>query len=168
MLNENLDARGAAASVGYESTSQFSREYRRLFGAPPHRDVTHAGRSWGPSRRPNLSQADPFVDRVRAADRLVRRSCRAERRDYGWGQRMGAPPRLKTELDTRPGRHAVVVPLPGVRAGSNAAGRFDRHVYDAARVGERSRPRVRRAGGPGFCRCEMSGAQRSAEEACLK
>jgi AraC-like DNA-binding protein len=46
MLNENLDARGAAASVGYESTSQFSREYRRLFGAPPHRDVTHAGRSW--------------------------------------------------------------------------------------------------------------------------
>lgn len=25
--------------VGYESPSQFSREYRRLFGAPPHRDV---------------------------------------------------------------------------------------------------------------------------------
>ena len=26
--------------VGYESPSQFSREYRRLFGAPPQRDVS--------------------------------------------------------------------------------------------------------------------------------
>jgi AraC-like DNA-binding protein len=40
MLNENLDAGGAAVSVGYESASQFSREYSRLFGAPPQRDVT--------------------------------------------------------------------------------------------------------------------------------
>jgi transcriptional regulator GlxA family with amidase domain len=40
MLNENLDAGGAAVTVGYESASQFSREYRRLFGAPPQRDVT--------------------------------------------------------------------------------------------------------------------------------
>jgi AraC-like DNA-binding protein len=30
MLNENLDAGGAAVSVGYESASQFSREYSRL------------------------------------------------------------------------------------------------------------------------------------------
>jgi AraC-like DNA-binding protein len=29
MLNENLDASGAAMRVGYESASQFSREYRR-------------------------------------------------------------------------------------------------------------------------------------------
>jgi AraC-like DNA-binding protein len=40
MLNENLDAGGAAVSVGYESASQFSREYSRLFGAPPQRDIT--------------------------------------------------------------------------------------------------------------------------------
>jgi AraC-like DNA-binding protein len=40
MLNENLDAGSAAGRVGYESPSQFSREYRRLFGAPPQRDVT--------------------------------------------------------------------------------------------------------------------------------
>jgi transcriptional regulator GlxA family with amidase domain len=40
MLNENLDAGGAAVSVGCESASQCSREYRRLFGAPPQRDVT--------------------------------------------------------------------------------------------------------------------------------
>jgi AraC-like DNA-binding protein len=40
MLNQNFDAGGAAVSVGYESASQFSREYSRLFGAPPQRDVT--------------------------------------------------------------------------------------------------------------------------------
>jgi AraC-like DNA-binding protein len=40
MLNEHLDAGSAAGRVGYESPSQFSREYRRLFGAPPQRDVT--------------------------------------------------------------------------------------------------------------------------------
>ena len=40
MLNERLDAATAAFNVGYESPSQFSREYSRLFGAPPLRDVT--------------------------------------------------------------------------------------------------------------------------------
>jgi len=35
MLTEGLDAASAAHRVGYESPSQFSREYRRLFGAPP-------------------------------------------------------------------------------------------------------------------------------------
>ncbi len=40
MLNERLDAANAAFQVGYESPSQFSREYSRLFGAPPLRDVT--------------------------------------------------------------------------------------------------------------------------------
>jgi AraC-like DNA-binding protein len=39
MLNENLDAGSAAGRVGYESPSQFSREYSRLFGAPPQRDI---------------------------------------------------------------------------------------------------------------------------------
>lgn len=39
MLNENLDAGSAAIRVGYESASQFSREYSRLFGAPPNRDI---------------------------------------------------------------------------------------------------------------------------------
>jgi len=40
MLNERLDAATAALQVGYESPSQFSREYSRLFGAPPRRDIT--------------------------------------------------------------------------------------------------------------------------------
>jgi AraC-like DNA-binding protein len=39
MLNEGLDAASAAFEVGYESASQFSREYRRFFGQPPMRDV---------------------------------------------------------------------------------------------------------------------------------
>ncbi|MCA9168862.1 MAG: AraC family transcriptional regulator [Planctomycetales bacterium] len=39
MLGENLDAAEAAFRVGYESPSQFSREYRRMFGAPPRQDV---------------------------------------------------------------------------------------------------------------------------------
>lgn len=39
MLTENQDASAAAFQVGYESPSQFSREYSRLFGAPPLRDI---------------------------------------------------------------------------------------------------------------------------------
>lgn len=39
MLNEHLDVAGAAFHVGYESHSQFSREYSRLFSAPPKRDI---------------------------------------------------------------------------------------------------------------------------------
>jgi len=39
MLNEHLDAATAAFQVGYESPSQFSREYARHFGAPPRRDI---------------------------------------------------------------------------------------------------------------------------------
>ncbi|WP_236014955.1 AraC family transcriptional regulator [Geomonas anaerohicana] len=40
MLADSLDAAAAAFQVGYESPSQFSREYNRLFGAPPLRDIT--------------------------------------------------------------------------------------------------------------------------------
>ncbi|HEQ3521875.1 TPA: AraC family transcriptional regulator [Citrobacter freundii] len=39
MLNDELDAGTSALRVGYESVTQFNREYRRLFGAPPLRDV---------------------------------------------------------------------------------------------------------------------------------
>ncbi len=39
MLGENFDAAEVAYHVGYESPSQFSREYSRLFGAPPKRDI---------------------------------------------------------------------------------------------------------------------------------
>jgi AraC-like DNA-binding protein len=39
MLNQGIDAGTAGVRVGYESASQFSREYARLFGAPPSRDI---------------------------------------------------------------------------------------------------------------------------------
>ncbi len=39
MLIEGLDAASAAFDVGYESASQFNREYKRFFGQPPVRDV---------------------------------------------------------------------------------------------------------------------------------
>ena len=40
MLTDRLDAANAAFQVGYESPSQFSREYSRLFGNSPLRDIT--------------------------------------------------------------------------------------------------------------------------------
>jgi len=39
MLMDGLDAASAAFEVGYESASQFNREYSRLFGQPPKRDI---------------------------------------------------------------------------------------------------------------------------------
>lgn len=45
MLAERMDAATAAFEVGYESPSQFSREYNRLFGAPPSRDISNLLRS---------------------------------------------------------------------------------------------------------------------------
>lgn len=41
MLSKHLDAATAAYEVGYESPSQFSREYCRLFGRPPLRDISN-------------------------------------------------------------------------------------------------------------------------------
>ena len=39
MFGENLDAASAGFRVGYEDPSHFSRDYKRLFGQPPTRDV---------------------------------------------------------------------------------------------------------------------------------
>jgi len=39
MLMDGLDATSAAYEVGYESVSQFNREYSRFFGLPPMRDI---------------------------------------------------------------------------------------------------------------------------------
>ncbi|WP_349435678.1 AraC family transcriptional regulator [Pararhizobium sp. A13] len=45
MLEEMLDAGSAGHQVGYESQSQFSREYARQYGEPPRRDVGRVRRS---------------------------------------------------------------------------------------------------------------------------
>lgn len=47
MLVEDIDVTTAALRVGYESPSQFSREYRRHFGEPPARDITRLRSSPG-------------------------------------------------------------------------------------------------------------------------
>ncbi|WP_298232660.1 AraC family transcriptional regulator [uncultured Azohydromonas sp.] len=39
MLSEGVSASGAAFAVGYESVPQFTREYGRMFGLPPARDI---------------------------------------------------------------------------------------------------------------------------------
>jgi AraC-like DNA-binding protein len=41
MISSALNVEAAAFKVGYESPSQFSREYSRMFGSPPKRDSTH-------------------------------------------------------------------------------------------------------------------------------
>jgi AraC-like DNA-binding protein len=51
MRDEGLDAAVAAFRVGYESPSQFSREYRRMFGSPPRRDVASLKIETQPTRR---------------------------------------------------------------------------------------------------------------------
>jgi transcriptional regulator GlxA family with amidase domain len=52
LLSGAEDAATVSFAVGYQSPSQFSREYSRLFGAPPGRDV---------SRFRSLSQVDRDV-----------------------------------------------------------------------------------------------------------
>ena len=50
MMTEGKDAASAAFEVGYESASQFNREYSRFFGQPPMRDTKarqHAGAAAG-------------------------------------------------------------------------------------------------------------------------
>lgn len=42
MLAEGVAISDAAYGVGYESVPQFNREYGRMFGAPPARDIRHA------------------------------------------------------------------------------------------------------------------------------
>ncbi|ACC98432.1 AraC-type DNA-binding domain-containing protein [Elusimicrobium minutum Pei191] len=39
MVSDNLDAANAGYAVGYESPTQFNREYKRMFGNPPKTDI---------------------------------------------------------------------------------------------------------------------------------
>lgn len=73
MLAKNENAAGAAAAVGYESVTQFNREYKRLFGEPPRRDICRRaamlpGGSGGKPPRGGISHG-----RARQARRECRR-----------------------------------------------------------------------------------------------
>jgi AraC-like DNA-binding protein len=56
MLAHDVDAATVAFEVGYESASQFNREYNRLFGQPPIRDIK-ALRSPNSSRLESMTMA---------------------------------------------------------------------------------------------------------------
>jgi AraC-like DNA-binding protein len=56
MLIDGMDAASAAFEVGYESASQFNREYSRLFGQPPMRDIRTL-------RVPNAPPLEPIGNR---------------------------------------------------------------------------------------------------------
>ena len=70
LLVESADASEAAFRVGYESASQFNREYRRLFGLPPGQDKSGffsdrcviSGKMTG-SGKHQSGQANVFTDR---------------------------------------------------------------------------------------------------------
>jgi AraC-like DNA-binding protein len=49
LANSPNDVTGVGSRVGYDSPSQFSREYRRLFGAPPSRDAVRMRGGAGPA-----------------------------------------------------------------------------------------------------------------------
>lgn len=58
MLRHHVTAAAAAAAVGYESPSQFSREFRRLFGRPPIEEVERMKRNFA---MPAALTPSPFV-----------------------------------------------------------------------------------------------------------
>src|SRR5688500_14214728 len=49
MLGEELDAASAARRVGYEDSAYFGRDYKKLFGAPPQRDIARLRGSLEPT-----------------------------------------------------------------------------------------------------------------------
>jgi AraC-like DNA-binding protein len=51
MVSDAANVETAAFEVGYESPSQFSREYARMFGLPPRRDI-QALRQAAPAPKP--------------------------------------------------------------------------------------------------------------------
>jgi len=61
MLGDGLDAAEAAFRVGYESPSQFSREYRRMFGAPPRQDVAAIKEHSRPTNPSGLHRSRRFA-----------------------------------------------------------------------------------------------------------
>jgi AraC-like DNA-binding protein len=54
LLSRPDDVAGVGHLVGYDSPSQFSREYRRLFGVPPGQDAVRLQATAGSARLPQL------------------------------------------------------------------------------------------------------------------
>lgn len=63
------DVTGVRHLVGYDSPSQFNREYRRLFGAPPRPGSRPPPRERHPTRYPGLTVADQQMSLPRTRGR---------------------------------------------------------------------------------------------------
>jgi AraC-like DNA-binding protein len=59
MLMERLDVGSAGYSVGYQSPSQFSREYSRLYGLSPLRDIGGLRAARSPTERVDIAPDSP-------------------------------------------------------------------------------------------------------------
>ena len=57
MISNNVNVETASFEVGYESPSQFSREYARMFGVPPKRDTKSMQSFFGEDRTPPIMHA---------------------------------------------------------------------------------------------------------------
>jgi AraC-like DNA-binding protein len=60
ILVDHLDVAAASLRVGYQSPSQFTREYGRLFGRPPRHDANAEGATSRGARRDNWGGGDPI------------------------------------------------------------------------------------------------------------
>ncbi len=69
MLVEGIDITTAALRVGYESPSQFSREYRRHFGAPPARDIARLRACRGQTSDAGNQQDGAVIERTGMCNR---------------------------------------------------------------------------------------------------
>lgn len=80
MPAEHMDAGTAAFEAGYESPFRFSREYSRLFGAPPVRDITGLRQlTASEGRESKYSPCQTFSTSLS----LTRNSCQTPRTE-GW------------------------------------------------------------------------------------
>jgi AraC-like DNA-binding protein len=90
LANRPNDVTGVGNRVGYDSPSQFSREYRRLFGAPPSRDAVRIRAGGSPAAALPRGRIEKRIaqgrERTTPAPRL--RRCKPE----GIGTRHGFPP----------------------------------------------------------------------------
>jgi AraC-like DNA-binding protein len=61
MLNEDFDAASAGFQVGYVDASHFNREYKRLFGSPPMRDVERLRQKTGQNVELKMIEVTQFA-----------------------------------------------------------------------------------------------------------
>jgi AraC-like DNA-binding protein len=88
MISRAINAEAAAFQVGYESPSQFSREYARMFGVPPKRDAQQMKTAFIPARKRPAGETPPEQN-----DRWRSGASRREQAQYtGTGRRPRATP----------------------------------------------------------------------------